>query len=132
MKSKTIFLGKLFGLYTLIITLWMLVNRFAVFSMIQMVLGNRPLIAFVALAIGLAMVVGHTVWSGGLLPVLVTLTGWIILIRSFLFLWLSSKTLLDILVMIHFERLFYGYLALPLIFGAVLTYLSFTAHVQTD
>jgi len=35
----------------------------------------------IAVIAGLAMVLGHNVWSGGALPVIVTLVGWSTLIR---------------------------------------------------
>jgi hypothetical protein len=32
--------------------------------------------AIISLAVGVAMILGHNVWSGGALPVVVTLVGW--------------------------------------------------------
>jgi hypothetical protein len=40
---------------------------------------------------GLAIVIGHNVWSGGALPVIVTLFGWIILIRGVVLLFPSPS-----------------------------------------
>jgi hypothetical protein len=40
----------------------------------------------ITLAAGLAMVLAHNIWSGGALVVVVTVVGWITLIKSLLFL----------------------------------------------
>jgi hypothetical protein len=42
-------------------------------------------------AAGLAIVLGHQVWSGGVLPVLVTAIGWVVLIRGTILLFLSQR-----------------------------------------
>ena len=49
--------------------------------------------AIVGLAMGLAMVVGHNVWSGGALPVVVTLVGWWTAIKSLALLILPQQTM---------------------------------------
>jgi hypothetical protein len=36
-------------------------------------------VGVIAVAAGLAMVLGHNVWSGGVLPVVITLTGWLLI-----------------------------------------------------
>jgi len=131
MKPLTIFLGRLFGLYTLIISVWMLANKRAAMTTIAAMLGDRPLmliIAIIALVGGLAMVLGHNIWSGGALTILVTLLGWVVLIRGLLLLFLSSRETNGVLEAMQLERFFYGYLAIPLVLGAGLTYLAFSAR----
>lgn len=131
MKPQTVFLGRLFGLYTLVISLSLLTNKQTTIATIAAMLGDRPLmliVAIIALVGGFAMVLGHNIWSGGTLPVLVTLLGWVILIRGVLFLFLSSGETRGLLEGMQFERFFYAYLSFPLVLGAGLTYLSFSAH----
>lgn len=131
MKPQTVFLGRLFGLYTLIISVWLLANKPAALATIPAMLGDRPLmltVAIIALVGGLAMVLGHNIWSGGALTILVTLLGWIVLIRGVLFLFLSSEETSSILEAMQFDHFFYPYLAFPLILGAGLSYLAFSAH----
>jgi hypothetical protein len=81
--------------------------------------------AVMALAAGLAVVLAHNIWSGGPLPILVTVIGWIMLIRGVLFLFLSPETTLSILAAMQFGNLFYVYLAVPFVLGIYLTYLAF-------
>ena len=133
MRPLTVFLGRLLGLYTLIVGLWLLADKQEVVSTLPDMLGNRPLmiiIAIIALVAGLAIVLGHNIWSGGALTILVTLIGWISFLRGLLFLFLPPAATRQILEVMQFERLFYIYVAIPLILGAYLTYLGFTARAS--
>lgn len=131
MKPLTVYLGKLLGLFTLITSFWLLTERQTAISTIPALLGNRPamvIFAIIALAGGLAIVLAHNVWSGGALPLLVTLIGWVMLIRGVLFLFLPPEATLHILAAMQFGRLFYLYLAIPFVLGTYLTYLAFSAN----
>ena len=130
MKSLTVYLGKLLGLFTLIASFWLLTERQTAVSTIPALLGDRPamvIFAIIALAGGLAIVLGHNIWSGGALPILVTLIGWVMVIRGVLFLFLPPEATLQILATMQFERFFYVYLGIPFVLGIYLTYLAFTA-----
>jgi len=129
-KWQTIYLGRLLGLFTVITVVWLAIDKQATISMLPILLGNRPVmmvLAFISLAAGLAIVLAHNIWSGGLLPVLVTLIGWLMVIRGVLFLFLSYQDLTSILAAMQFGALFYLYLLIPFAVGVCLTYLSFVA-----
>ena len=131
MKPHTIFLAKLLGLFTLISVSWLLLDKQATVSMIPVLLGDRPVmivLAFISLGAGLAMVLAHNIWSGGLLTVLVTVVGWILLIRGLLLLFLSNQEISNIFAALQVGTFFYVYLAIPFLLGACLTYLGFTAR----
>lgn len=133
MKPLTVYLGRLLGLFTLITSFWLLTERQTTLSTIPALLGNRPamvIFAIIALAGGLAIVLAHNIWSGGALPILVTLIGWLMLIRGLLFLFLPPEATLYILAAMQFERLFYIYLAIPFVLGIYLTYLAFTTQMH--
>jgi hypothetical protein len=120
----------LLGLFTLITSFWLLIERQTAVSTIPALLGDRPamvIFAIIALAGGLAIVLAHNIWSGGVLPILVTLIGWVMVIRGVLFLFLPPEATLQILATMQFERLFYLYLGIPFVLGIYLTYLAFTA-----
>lgn len=130
MKPLTVYLGKLLGLFTLITSSWLLIERQTAVSTIPALLGDRPamvIFAIIALASGLAIVLAHNIWSGGALPILVTLIGWVMVIRGVLFLFLPPEATLQILATMQFGRLFYVYLGIPFVLGIYLTYLAFTA-----
>jgi hypothetical protein len=95
---------------------------------------NAPvlfIIGVIAVAAGLAMVLGHNVWSGGVLSVLVTLTGWLLLTKGVLLLFLSPEAVYGLLLAgIGFEQFFYLYGAIVLLLGIYLTYGSFRSAVR--
>jgi hypothetical protein len=133
MNPLTVYLGRLLGLFTLITSFWLLTERQTTISTIPALLGNRPVMvvfAIIALAGGLAIVLGHNAWSGGALPILVTLIGWVMLIRGVLFLFLPPEATLHILAAMQFERFFYVYLAIPFVLGIYLTFLAFSANAR--
>jgi hypothetical protein len=130
MRPATVYLGKLLGLFTLITSSWLLAERQTAVSTIPALLGDRPamvIFAIIALAGGLAIVLAHNIWSGGVLPILVTLIGWVMVIRGVLFLFLPPEATLHILAAMQFEQFFYVYLGIPFVLGIYLTYLAFTA-----
>jgi hypothetical protein len=132
MKPLTVYLGRLLGLFTLITSFWLLTEPATTLSTIPALLGDRPamvIFAIIALAGGLAIILAHNIWSGGALPILVTLIGWIMLIRGVLFLFLPPEATLGILEAMQFGRFFYIYLAIPFLLGIFLTYLAFTARM---
>jgi hypothetical protein len=129
MPSHTTFLIRLIGLYLVLISLAMLTHKQSAIESITALMRNPPLLfvtAVFAMAAGLAMVLGHNVWSGGVLPVVVTLTGWAMLIKASLLLFLSPASATTFfLAGLHYEQHFYQYMSFSLLFGACLTYAGF-------
>jgi len=78
------------------------------------------------------MVLAHNVWSGGALPVVVTLFGWILLIRGALLLFLPPEAVAGMMDSFHFEQLFYVYAGITLVLGLYLTYGGFSATRTTS
>ena len=94
MSPRTIFLSKLLGLYCVVVGLAMLVHRNATSETMKAMCKTRRCCTLPVSSrwpLGLAMVLGHNVWSGGVLPVVVTLVGWISLIKGLLILFLPSQ-----------------------------------------
>ncbi|HEY1755696.1 MAG TPA: hypothetical protein VGG72_09900 [Bryobacteraceae bacterium] len=68
------------------------------------------------------MVLSHNVWSGGAAPVIVTLTGWIALIKGSLLLFLSPEQESSLFLNgVRLEQFFYLYLGATLLIGIYLT-----------
>jgi hypothetical protein len=126
MSRLTVFLARFIGLFAVLVVVAFLVRGSA---MAQAAVGNGPVMlvyAMISLAIGLAMVLGHNVWSGGALPVVVTLVGWLILAKGLLLLFLTPEALTRL-----FERMQYGehaylYFMPSLVIGLYLTWAGFT------
>jgi hypothetical protein len=85
MRPTTRFLARYIGLFTLIEMGWWLIDRPGAIALMRELLEDRPLswvLAIVLTAVGLGLVLVHNVWKGGVLPVVVTLVGWLMLIRG--------------------------------------------------
>jgi hypothetical protein len=135
MSPRTIFLSRLFGLYFILIALPMMLHKQAVVEMVTGLLRD-PLMMFVlgllALVGGLAMVLEHNIWSGGVLPVVVTIVGWLALVKGLLFLLLfSGDAARFYLGTLHYSQLFYLYMAICLALGAYLTYGGFASKSRS-
>ena len=66
-------------------SLTMAIHKHATVEMVTAIAGNAPelfLCGVIATVAGLAIVLGHNVWSGGALPVVVTLSGWLALLKG--------------------------------------------------
>jgi hypothetical protein len=126
MSPRTTFLSRLIGLYSILVSLSMVTHKQATVEMVTSLIHNPPVLFVVgvmAVAAGLAMILGHNVWSGGALPVIVTLIGWSTLTKGLLFLFLSPETASGFFLGgLHYEQLFYLYAAISLLLGIYLTY----------
>src|SRR5271166_2417336 len=94
MGPRTKFLSRLIGLYCILVALSMITRKQATIEAVT-ALVHTPALMFavgvIAVVAGLAMILGHNVWSGGALPVVVTLVGWLLLAKSLLILFLSPE-----------------------------------------
>jgi hypothetical protein len=130
MPPLTLFLAKLIGLYCVLFGLTMALQKQAMVEVVAALMRNGPVLLIVesiAVTAGLAIVIGHNVWSGGALPVIVTLLGWIILIRGVVLLFLSPSAKVRFFEMFHFADLFYLYAGITLVLGLYLTIAGFTS-----
>jgi putative exporter of polyketide antibiotics len=129
MSPRTTFLSRLLGLYCLVAGLSMVSHKQATVDTIVALVHNAPLLFFigiVTLVAGLAMVLTHNTWSGGALPVIVTLFGWLTLLKGLQFLLLPPDIAAGFyLGTLHYAQFFYFYAAFCLILGAYLTYAGF-------
>jgi hypothetical protein len=128
MSPRTVFLSKLVGLYCLLLGLSMLVHKDATVAAVNSLLANPGVLllgGLMGITIGLAIVLGHNVWSGGAPAIIVTLFGWIALIKGVIVLFLPPQAAAGYLAALHYEQLLYLYSALMVILGAYLTYAGF-------
>ena len=89
MSPRTIFLSRLFGLSCILIPLPMMLHKQAVVEMATGLFRDPSmtfLVGVLTLVAGLATVLAHNIWSGGALPVVMTIVGWLTLIKGFTFL----------------------------------------------
>jgi hypothetical protein len=128
MSTRTIYLARLIGLSTVVLVAALLVRGNA---LIMATVADGPVMlvyAIFSVAAGLAMILGHNVWSGGTLPVIVTLVGWLIFAKGLVLLLVTPQTLIPLL-----ERMQQHYplhIVPALIIGLYLTYAGFAAPNQ--
>jgi hypothetical protein len=136
MSPRTIFLSKLLGLYCIILALAMLVNGTVIMQDVTELAHNAP-VMFIAgvftLFAGLAMVLGHNYWRGGAVTIVVTLIGWLTLLKAVLILFipLYVATLLP-LALLQSHHFFYVRLVVTLLLGVYLTYSGFGTSAKTQ
>src|ERR1017187_8268706 len=129
MSPRILFLSRLIGLYCILIALSMMTRREATVETVTALLQNPSMmliLGVITLAAGLAVVLAHNIWSGGALAVIVTLVGWMTLIKSLFFLFLPPELEAGLFLrQLHYQELFYVYGAISLVLGVYLTYGGF-------
>lgn len=131
MSPLTIFLAKLIGLFTLIFSVALVLRHEFFVTTVNTFMRDHVILllfAMIALSVGLAMVLAHNRWSGGVLTIVVTLLGWIFLLRGLLLLLLPSDLLDAFFAAIRFEERYYLYAAIPFALGLYLTVAGFRAE----
>jgi len=126
MSTLTLYLARLIGISAMVLAAAFLIRGNA---LIMATVADGPVLlvyAIFSLAAGLAIALGHNVWSGGVLPVMVTLTGWIILAKGLLLLLIGPELLLSVLDRMHYAEHSSVYLLPALIIGLYLTYAGFS------
>ena len=124
----TAFLARFLGLFLVIESLSMLAQKQAMVDITTSLIQDHPLLftlKILGVLAGLAMVLSRTVWSGGLLPVIVTLIGWATLVRSVVLLFLSPEAVLSFMRAIRYEQNYYLLAGISLLIGVYLTYAGF-------
>jgi uncharacterized membrane protein len=131
MAPRTIFLSKLIGLLCIAFPLALATHPAVSIRVMTRLAHDPPVVLLMGLAgtaAGLAMVLGHNYWSGGVLTVVVTVVGWVILIRGLILLLLTPSAFARLFASFHFEHFFLLYLAAPLLLGVYLTVSGFRSR----
>src|SRR3984893_4663856 len=100
MSPLTLFLAKLIGLMFLVFSSLMAMNKRAMLAATDELVRSRGLILIGGsfnLAAGLAIVLGHNIWSGGALAIVVTLIGWLVALRGVVWLYTPQERLVQFL-----------------------------------
>jgi hypothetical protein len=126
MSPRTTFLSRLLGIYSIVVSLSMLAHKQATIERVTALMHNPPVLfmaGIMALGAGLAIILSHNVWSGGAQPVIVTLVGWITLVKGLLLLFLTPEAASGFFLgQLHYEQRFYWYVGISFLLGAYLTY----------
>jgi len=128
MTPLTLYLARLLGAILLVFSLWMGTRRPLVLALAKRLISDEVVVAYVGLlrtSLGLAMVLGHDLWSGGALPIIVTLVGWLTLLRGLLILFLPHGKLVALFEWMRFEKHYAAYAGGMFLFGVYLLIAGF-------
>jgi len=132
MSPRTVFLSRWIGLYCISVAISMAVRKQSFVETITALLHNAALmflVGILTLVAGLAMVLAHNVWSGGISTVMVTMVGWIALMKGLLFLFLPEEVEADLFLRkLHYAQYFDVFMAISLVMGIYLTYDGFVSR----
>jgi hypothetical protein len=127
MSTLTVYLARLIGLSAVLLAVALLVRGN---TLIMATVSDGPVMlvyAIFSLAAGLAIILGHNVWSGGTLPVMVTLVGWLIFAKGLIVLLLvTPETLAHLLERMQYGEHYSLYIVPAVIIGLYLTSGGFT------
>ena len=132
MSRLTVFLARSIGLFTVLLVAGFLARGGAV---IETTAADGPVMlsyAIISLAMGVAMIVGHNVWSGGMIPVVVTVLGWLILAKGLLLLILSPEALTGMMQQMRYAEHYRLFLAPALVIGLYLIWAGFTTPAARE
>jgi hypothetical protein len=113
------------------IAVGMLVNHRRTMAAIDEMARSGPWMLFsgmVATAVGLAMVLGRQVWTGGVLSILVTLMGWAALLKGLTLLLVPGGRVAAVYKGAGLERYFRAWMVALLALGLWMTWLAFSAR----
>ena len=130
MSTTTVLLGRLLGLYLIAIAIAMLVNKRRTLTTLDEMTRSGPWMLFsgmVATAAGLAIVLGHNVWTGGALAIVVTLSGWAALLKGVSLLLVPPEQMAAAYKGLGFERFFHVWMGAVLALGLLITLDAFAS-----
>ena len=130
MAVSTVYLSRLLGVVLLIAAALMLIDKNAVIAA-AVALGNDRIatlvLGIVRVVVGAGIVLIHNLWTKGFWPLVVTLCGWLLLLRGVGILFLPSDVFASLVAGAHVDEFYYVYAAVPLVLGAYLSLRGFSA-----
>jgi len=128
MSPLTLYLGKFFGLSCLVLFAVFAARPKHTLAAITSITASPGLLLITGVFTtfgGLATVLAHNLWSGGALPITVTLLGWLTLIKGVALTAIPPTALTKFYRVLHYPERFGLVAAAGLAFSAWLTYTAF-------
>jgi len=127
--TTTVFLARLLGLFTILMSLAIWFNRRGMVAAVERLVQDSAallIVELLGLAAGLANVIGHNVWHS-LLAIVVTIVGWLILLRALALMFLSQETIEKIFEWVEWPKRSNLYALISFLIGLFLTIAGFAA-----
>jgi hypothetical protein len=109
----------------ILMSLALVLRREPVTEIVPSFVGNPGLVlvtAIITLVAGLAIVLVHNRWTGGARTIIVTLIGWLLLVRAMVLLILPLRALADIVTAARADQFIYVYAAVWAVLGVFLVW----------
>lgn len=125
--STTIFIAQFMGIFMLGAGLSMIFQREMVKGIFDDVFGNRGItyvLGMFEFVGALLLVLSHNVWSGGILPVVVTILSWVLLFEGGFYLSASKETIGKFRLMLKKDSI---YTSLSIVYLLISIYFIYSA-----
>ncbi|HWB49453.1 MAG TPA: hypothetical protein VG651_10110 [Stellaceae bacterium] len=132
MPAVTIYLSRLIGVAALVVAVAMLADKptiLAAFDHLGRDRSSLILLGVIRTAFGGGVVLIHNIWTRGFWPLVVTLTGWAILVRGVMNMFLPPEVMGDVFETARLADFYYLYAAIPVLLGGYLVLRGFSAPV---
>jgi hypothetical protein len=127
----TLFLAKLIGIVFLVGGLSLLGRRAMFAAVVDEIERNRLLVyvaGFINLGAGTAIVLGHDLWNSGTVALIVTLIGWVLILRGLLAIFAPPELMAKVAGMLRVDWFYYTAAVLSIAVGAYLSYAGFVTQ----
>jgi len=129
MDNRTVYLCRLLGIYCLVIAAAMLARRAVTLDAVTAIVASPALmllLGVMTLAVGMALVLAHNVWTRGAAALVVTLIGWLSVLKGLMFLAVPPELeAAFVLQRLHYREYFGFYMGITLALGAYLAWHGF-------
>ena len=128
--AETHFLAQSIGLLMLSVGLSLLFQKPVFMKVLDDLTANRSALFMVGLLLllaGLAIVLTHNIWTGGVLTVAITLIGWILILRGLAAMFVPGDGVSRLIRWFKVDEFSWLYAILILAIGASLTWAGFAA-----
>jgi len=132
MSPRTAYLGRLLGLFMLIMGTGECTQGTLMVAMADQMVHDPALLLMSGLATataGLAIVLAHNVWRGSAVAVIVTVLGWLLLIKGAALVIVPASGWTTAVLASHYADYYLAWAAIPLILGGYLTFAGFSARL---
>jgi hypothetical protein len=127
--TSTVFLARLIGLFLLSVDASVLFQKAMFMAVLNNLTENRTslfMVGVVLLLCGLSVVLTHNVWNDGFLPLVVTLIGWVLILRGVISMFVPGDGVARMIRWARVDEFSRLYATLTLVIGAYLTWAGFT------
>ena len=130
----TAFIAKLVGIYVTVISVVLITGKGSSVEMMNSMVRNPELLfvlGILGMTAGLAIILAHNVWSGGALPVMVTLVGWTAALKGITLMVFAALGLGSVILdALQYGRFFYLYMGFATLLGLYLAISGFRAEAR--